>query len=55
MRCSGHLETIVLVKDSHETAFGGFASKEWKICSHYFGSGESFVFALKDDGLKTYE
>jgi len=55
LKVQGHMETLILVKDSHEAAFGGFASKEWKICSHYFGSGESFVFSFEKDELKKYD
>ncbi len=54
MKVQGHKDTLLIVKDSHEATFGGYASKEWSICSHYFGSGDCFLFALKDDGLKKY-
>ena len=30
VKTAGHSETLILVKDSHQIAFGGFASKEWK-------------------------
>jgi len=44
-----HLESagpsLLLVLDSTGGVFGGFASDPWHVSSHYFGNGESFLFA----------
>lgn len=37
---------MLLVLDSSGHVFGGYASSSWHISSHYFGTGESFLFSI---------
>uniref|UniRef100_A0A6B2LLB7 Oxidation resistance protein 1 n=1 Tax=Arcella intermedia TaxID=1963864 RepID=A0A6B2LLB7_9EUKA len=39
--------TIILIEDKAGHVFGGYASEDWKVQPRYFGTGESFVFAVK--------
>jgi hypothetical protein len=42
--------TIILVKDTRGVVFGGFASERWHPSSHFYGTGESFLFTFKHKG-----
>jgi LysM repeat protein len=40
--------TMLLVKDTRHRIFGGIAMESWHLSSeHYYGTGESFLFAFK--------
>jgi hypothetical protein len=39
--------TIIVVKDSHNRVFGAFASEPWHSSMHFYGTGESFLFAFQ--------
>ncbi len=39
--------TIIFVQDITNTVFGAFASETWQPCSHFYGTGESFLFSFK--------
>lgn len=41
--------TVLLVLDAAGCVFGGFASSSWHVSSHYFGTGESFLFAARPE------
>lgn len=45
-------KTVVIIQDTEDYLFGGFATSAWEPCSRFYGSGEAFVFSfgkVKDD------
>ncbi len=49
---STHNPSVILVKDSEGGVFGAFASEQWHEDSHYYGTGESFLFKFVRTGEK---
>ena len=41
-------KTLLLIEDTNGYKFGAFASQEWKIHKHFYGTGETFLFTFKD-------
>ena len=41
-------ESLLFVRDSRGNAFGAFATEPWRVHQRYYGTGESFVFAIDD-------
>ena len=46
--------TLLVVKDSQGTVFGGFVSEPWRVTKRYYGTGESFLFTFKGGSLRAY-
>ena len=42
-------ESLLFVRDGRGNAFGAFATEPWRVHQRYYGTGESFVFALDDE------
>ena len=38
----------MVVKDTNGYVFGGFTCETWKKSSKFYGTGESFLYTLKD-------
>jgi len=43
--------TIILVRDSKNAVFGGYANAEWHIDKYFYGTGESFIFSYYNTTL----
>jgi hypothetical protein len=41
--------TVILINDHKGSVFGAYCTEEWRIKSHFYGTGESFVFKFDDD------
>ena len=53
--CSGRAPTLLLVHDSGGGVFGCYATAPWRVTyPHSVGSGECFVFRLKDKSTASY-
>ena len=42
--------TLLLIETINGSVFGGFCSREWKPTGSYFGTGESFIFSIREEG-----
>lgn len=38
--------TVLIIKDEKGKVFGGYLCEEWRKTMHFYGLGESFVFAF---------
>lgn len=41
-----HEKSIVLIQDTDDCVFGGFATAAWEPFSRFYGTGEAFVFSF---------
>eukprot|EP00930_Biecheleria_cincta_P059092 TRINITY_DN44856_c0_g1_i1.p1 TRINITY_DN44856_c0_g1~~TRINITY_DN44856_c0_g1_i1.p1 ORF type:complete len:757 (+),score=110.31 TRINITY_DN44856_c0_g1_i1:140-2410(+) len=41
-----HEKSVVVIRDTEDHVFGGFAPAAWKPFTRFYGSGEAFVFSL---------
>ena len=41
--------SLIIIRDENQYIFGGFASMSWEFNPVFYGTGESFVFALKPE------
>ncbi|CAK9023667.1 unnamed protein product [Durusdinium trenchii] len=39
-------KTIIIIQDTEDYIFGGFATSAWEPCGRFYGSGEAFVFSF---------
>ncbi len=39
--------TILVIQDKNKCVFGAFVSEQWKCSTHFYGTGESFLFTFK--------
>lgn len=51
-----HSSTILLIQDSNGWKFGCYASSDWEVNRHFYGTGESFLFTFEDteEQIKTF-
>lgn len=47
-KCKDWRYTLLVVKDLNGFVFGGFCCETWKKSSKFYGTGESFLYTLKD-------
>ena len=40
--------TLMVIKDTNGWVFGGFTSETWRKSNKFYGTGESFLYTLKD-------
>jgi len=40
--------TVIIIQDMKDTIFGAYCCEEWKMKSHFYGTGESFVFKFDE-------
>lgn len=50
-KCRTAAPTLLAIKDSKGTVFGGYVSDPWRRSTSYFGSGQSFVFSFHNSSL----
>eukprot|EP01053_Blabericola_migrator_P002961 Blabericola_migrator_1__2960@NODE_1855_length_3657_cov_58_127577_g1186_i0_p1_GENE_NODE_1855_length_3657_cov_58_127577_g1186_i0NODE_1855_length_3657_cov_58_127577_g1186_i0_p1_ORF_typecomplete_len717_score93_10TLD/PF07534_16/3_4e34_NODE_1855_length_3657_cov_58_127577_g1186_i03272477 len=43
-RCEGHWPALLVLRDEHNTCFGGYSPDGFRESHHYYGTGETFVF-----------
>ena len=51
--CTDHGEVLMIVKDTYGRVFGGYFSQNLTLRDDFFGTGESFLFKLKEK-VKTF-
>ena len=47
-QCREWRYALIVVKDTNGWIFGGFTCETWKKSNKFYGTGESFLYTLKD-------
>lgn len=52
-KCKKIRTTLIVIKDSKGTIFGGYCTEAWRTSTKFFGTGENFLFTFKYDNKIT--
>ncbi len=49
--CKRYSSTLLVILDKDGYKFGGYCTEVWKKAGHFYGTGENFLFTLKDGNI----
>ena len=47
-RCKSYDNSLIVIQDKDHYIFGGYCTEAWKKANHFYGTGENFLFTLRD-------